>query len=257
MTAVRLDCRPPLAFLVLDRPDKLNALNEAMWRAIPPLVAEVAAAPGLRVLVLRGAGPAFAAGADIAELAQIAETPARRQAFADAVYEAQGALARLAKPTLARIHGACIGGGCGLALACDFRWCEPGARFGITPARLGLSYRLEETKRLVDLVGPARAKDLLFSARLIEAAEAAQWGLVDRVVPAEALDAETEAYALLLAEQAPGTQRATKRVVEKILDGAARDDAESTGLFLDAFEGADFREGQAAFMAKRRPRFGG
>lgn len=254
--AVFLARDPPLGFLTLNRPDKLNALNEAMWAAIPPLVAEVARDPALRVLIVHGGrAEAFAAGADIAELGQIAPSPERRRRFADAVYAAQGALAALAKPTIAMVRGPCVGGGCGLALACDLRVAARDARFGITPAKLGLSYRLEETKRLVDLVGPARAKDILFSARLLDADEAFAIGLANRVWPTCDLDSETRRLALTLAANSRYSLAAIKEVIGLIGDGAARDSDRSTALFLDAFAGEDFAEGQAAFMAKRPPQF--
>jgi enoyl-CoA hydratase/carnithine racemase len=161
-----------IAEIVLNRPGKRNALGVASWRALVNACAGLAADPAVRVAVVRGAPPAFSAGADIAEFGEVFRDAAAATAYNDLVQAALGAVERLEIPTIAMVAGDCVGGGCGLALACDLRFAAEGARFGITPARLGLAYTLADTRRLVDLVGPARAKDILFSARLLDAGEA-------------------------------------------------------------------------------------
>ncbi|TNE37000.1 MAG: enoyl-CoA hydratase [Alphaproteobacteria bacterium] len=242
--------------LVLNRPDKLNALNKAMWAAIPELLEEAAADPELKVLVVHGADArAFAAGADISEFGEVFGTRQAAKEFSKVVTDAHAALHNLAKPTIARIQGRCIGGGCGLALCCDLRFAEVGATLGITPAKLGLAYRLPETKRLVDLVGPSKAKDILFSGRLLDAEEALQIGLIDRLFETGSLHAETEAYCALLARNSQYSIRAIKRIVNLILEGNPKDTAESLALEAGGPEGDDFKEGTRAFMEKRKPHF--
>ncbi|KPF75173.1 enoyl-CoA hydratase [alpha proteobacterium AAP81b] len=252
---LRLETHAGIARLLLDRPARRNACTQAMWDEFPRLVDRAMADPAVRLLIVGSAAPGmFCAGADIAEFASAAgdaEWRARNQA---AIRATQVTLARAPKPTLAAIAGDCIGGGCGIALACDLRIAVPGARFGITPARLGLVYPLHDTRLLVDLVGPGQAKRLLYSAMLIDAGEALRIGLVEQV--SDDLDATVAAYAEALLAAAPSTQRATKAIVARILAGATDDDAASAAGFDAAFTGADFAEGVAAFLAKRAPRFG-
>lgn len=155
---LRLESEGTVARLLIDRAAKRNAFDQAMWAALPGLVAEAVASPAARVMVLQAADEgAFCAGADIAELMANKDDAAWRAANHAAIGKAQSMLARAAKPTIAFIDGDCVGGGCGLAMACDIRVATPRARFGITPAKLGLVYPLHDTKLLVDLVGPGRA----------------------------------------------------------------------------------------------------
>lgn len=241
------------AEMVLNRPDKRNAITRAMWAAIPNLVAPLANDESVRLLVVRGEGGSFAAGADIAEFPETfanGEVAARNQA---AMRAAMAALEDFPKPTLAFIRGACVGGGCGLALACDLRLAAEDARLGITPAKLGLVYGVADTRRLVQAVGLSRAKDLLFSGRLIDAAEALRIGLVDRVAadPHAALDAlEADMVAA-----SGASARAQKAVFRLLREGAGDDDPAGLALFAGALDDDDFREGFAAFTEKRPPRF--
>lgn len=251
---LRLDIAGGIARLLIDRAGKRNAFNQAMWEAFPGLVARAMADPAVRLLVVAAAAPgAFCAGADIGEFAAQSGNADWRRRNQAAIRATQVTLARAPKPTLAAIGGDCIGGGCGIALACDIRIAAPAARFGITPARLGLVYPLHDTKLLVDLVGPAQAKRLLYTARLIDAAEAHRMGLVE--VLADDLDAAVAAETEALLAASAVTQAATKRIVARIAAGAHDDDAASAGEFDAAFTGADFAEGAAAFLAKRAPRF--
>ena len=244
-----------VARLSIDRAAKRNAFTQAMWEALPDLLADAVATPGVHVVVLQAAAAgAFCAGADIGEFASLSRDAAWRTANAAAIRRAQFELARVAKPVIAQIEGDCIGGGCGLAIACDIRVATPTARFGITPAKLGLVYSLHDTKLLVDLVGPGQAKRILFTAGLIDAAEAQRIGLVE-IVADDAAGAVT-ALAEQIAAASPHSVGASKAIVRRILDGQADDDAASSALFGEAFTGPDFEEGVAAFLAKRRPRFG-
>ena len=156
---------------------------------------------------------------------------------------------------IAVITGACVGGGCGLALACDLRFAAPEARFGVTPARLGLAYSFEDTIQLVEKVGPARAKDILFSARLIPAMEALEIGLIERVVPAAALETIATTYAEGLADLSPAAILAAKRMVNAVVAPAPGAYKAGQHIIDAVFESTDFIEGRTAFLERRPPRF--
>jgi len=251
---MRLAIEGPIAWLRIDRAAKRNALDQAMWDAVPALVENAMVARGVRLLVLASATPGvFCAGADIGELAGGAGDPAWRARNRAAIRGAQVALARAPKPTIAAVDGDCVGGGCGLALACDLRVATPRARFGITPARLGLAYPLHDVKLLVDLVGPAEARRILFMGALIDAEEARRIGLVQSI--ADDLDAGVAAMATPITAASPWSVAANKATIARVLGGAVDDDAESAALFDRAFDGADFAEGLAAFAERRAPRF--
>ena len=248
---IRLEWDGRVAHLVLDRAAKRNAITGAMWRAVPDLVADAADA---RALVLRAADEgAFSAGADIAEFAASARDPAWCSVNQAAIRAAMAAVRDCPAPTLALVEGDCVGGGCGLALACDLRIAGPAARFGITPAKLGLVYSLEDTKLLVDLVGPSQAKRILYTGALVGAAEAERIGLVTAL--AEEPDRMLDEWLHALAGASGHSQRAAKRMVARVTAGQAQDDADTLAEFDTAFIGADFQEGVEAFLGKRRPVF--
>ena len=161
----------------------------------------------------------------------------------------------MSKPTIAMVHGYCIGGGCGLALACDLRFVDERARFGITPAKLGLVYSLDSTKRLVDVVGPSRAKWILMSGQLVTADRAHQIGLADEVVPTDDLEKLTYEFAELLCTRAQFSIRATKQIVARILAGQTEDDEATRDLRNSSFDTDDYAEGVRAFLEKRPPTF--
>jgi enoyl-CoA hydratase/carnithine racemase len=249
---LRIEVEGPVARLLIDRAAKRNAFTQAMWEAFPALVEQAMAAPSVRVLVVTSAEPGvFCAGADIGEFAALSGDPDWRRINQAAIRRTQVTLARAAKPTIAAIDGDCIGGGCGIALACDMRLASPRARFGITPAKLGLVYPLHDTKLLVDVVGPAQAKRMLFTGMLHDAAEALRIGLADQV--ADHLGDAVASLAEAIAAASPHSQQASKQIIRRILDGTADDDATSSGQFDAAFERADFRERAAAFLARRAP----
>lgn len=249
--SLRLETNGPVAHLLIDRAAKRNALTHAMWEALPGLVDQAMADPSVRVLILRAAVPgAFCAGADIGEFGEGASDPAWRTANQAAIARAQYVLARAAKPVIAYVEGDCVGGGCGLAIACDLRVATSSARFGITPAKLGLVYSLHDTKLLVDLVGPSQAKRILFTGGLIDAAEALRIGLIDMI------DTDPIALAETIAANSLHSTVQSKAIVRRILDGQADDDAATTALFADAFTKPDFAEGVSAFLSKRPPGFG-
>ncbi len=244
-----------VAVLALNRPSKRNALTMAMWRAIPGLLNELAGDPSVRVLVVRGEGGAFAAGADISEFETVFATREAALANQADMQAAMTALEDFPSPVIAQIDGACVGGGCGLALCCDLRFASATSRFGITPGKLGLAYGTSDTRRLVQAVGLSAAKDILFTGRIVTAAEALSLGLVDRVFESFSLAGEVAAYAAQICAASGYSARATKAVLRMIRDGATGDDAASRALFADAFEGPDFSEGRAALLQKRAPAF--
>jgi len=253
--AIRLETHGDLATLTLDRAERRNAISQAMWLALPRVAEAVAAEPAIKLLIISGAGEHFSAGADISEFEQAYASRQSAEAYARAAYDGVEAIARLEKPTLARIKGVCVGGGVALALACDLRLAASDARLGVTPARLGIFYNLADTKRLVDAVGSSAAKDILFTGRIMDAAEALDLGLVDAVHAPEDLAAAASAKAAAICANSQWTVRKAKAVIDLILKGASDDDPATRAWFLDAVEGEDFREGRAAFMAKRRPNF--
>jgi enoyl-CoA hydratase/carnithine racemase len=250
---IRLQQDGPIARLLIDRADKRNAVTLAMWQAVPGLLAKAAADPQCRLLIVQAAqaGGAFCAGADIGQmLDNIADTSwsAANQAALNA---AQYQLTRFPLPTIAFVEGDAVGGGCGLTLACDIRIATPAARFGITPAKLGLVYPLHDVKLLVDLVGPGQARRLLFTAGLIDAAEALRIGLVELVAPTPDV-----VVAAIVAASRQST-RTLKGFVRRVLDGQIAEDADTQAIFAAAFAGADFAEGAAAFVERRPPDFQG
>ncbi|MFF8474078.1 enoyl-CoA hydratase/isomerase family protein [Streptomyces sp. NPDC015414] len=231
-----------VATVVIRHPAKRNAMTAAMWRALPPLLEELAGDPRVRALVLTGEGGTFCAGADISTLQG---SPLEAQGLAVAAEEA---LAAFPVPTLAAVHGHCVGGGSQLAAACDLRLAEEGALFGVTPARLGIVYPSSSTRRLVSLVGPATAKYLLFTAELMDAERALRTGFVDEVLPEGELDKRVAELTRVLASRSQLTQAAAK----EFADGRTDRD----GHWAEQARGSgDTAEGVAAFLERRQPRF--
>lgn len=227
----------PIATIVITNPAKRNAMTAAMWRALPGLLDTLAKDPAARVLILAGAGGTFCAGADLGEAADLA-----RAGDASLAVEAERALAEFPKPVIARIDGYCVGGGCQLAVACDLRFAADDSRFGVTPGKLGIVYPASTTRRLAALVGPARAKLLLFTADLIDAGAAERFGLVDAVVPAADLAGTVLRAATTVAARSQLTIRAAKAVL-----GGGEPPAQDE---------AELAEGLAAFAARRPAAFG-
>jgi enoyl-CoA hydratase/carnithine racemase len=247
---LRLERDGAIGRLLIDRPDKRNAVNQAMWELLPKLVAEALADDAIRVIVVQSSTPGmFCAGADIGELMANKDDAVWRTANQEAINKTQYELTRAAKPTIAFVDGDCVGGGCGIALACDLRVATLRSRFGITPANLGLVYPLHDTKLLVDQVGPGQAKRMLFSAALINAAEAQRIGLIDQIA-----DSPDE-LAHLFAEKSRHSLKEMKAMVRRVLDGQSADDAQTNRIFAEAFTLPDFIEGTTAFLDKRKAKF--
>ncbi|MGW7542776.1 enoyl-CoA hydratase/isomerase family protein [Streptomyces sp. NPDC054770] len=231
-----------VATVVIGNPAKRNAMTAEMWRALPPLLDGLAGDPAVRVLVLTGEGGTFCAGADISTLQG---SPAEAQTLAVAAEEA---LAAFPKPTLAAVRGHCVGGGSQLAAACDLRFAEEGALFGVTPAKLGIVYPAASTRRLVSLVGPATTKYLLFSGELIDTERALRSGLVDEVLPEGELDKRVAEFTGILAARSQLTQAAAKEFANGRTDRDAHWAEQACGS-------GDTAEGVAAFLERRQPRF--
>ncbi|MFI1971184.1 enoyl-CoA hydratase [Streptomyces cinnamoneus] len=244
--ALRLDIADATATIRIANPAKRNAMTAGMWRALPELLDRCAADPAVRVLVLTGEGQTFCAGADISTLGADSAESSRDLAVA-----AEEALAAFPKPTVAAVRGYCVGGGCQLAVACDLRFAAEDASFGITPAKLGIVYAASSTRRLVELVGPATAKYLLFSAELVDAGRALRTGLADEVWPAGELDKRVAEFARVLASRSQLTQAAAKEFA------AGPADTERMAHWAAvARDSGDTAEGVAAFLERRAPRFG-
>jgi enoyl-CoA hydratase/carnithine racemase len=252
---IRTEAAAGIGRLILDRPEKRNAISCAMWQAIPNAVAKLDADPTIRVIILQGAGEHFAAGADIAEFDEVYATSSNATAYAADLANAMTALTTCKTPTIAAIRGVCVGGGVALSLCCDLRIAEEGARFAITPAKLGIAYSFEDTRRLVAQVGPSAAKDLLFSARMLPAEEALHIRLIDRLFPAGTLEENTLAYARTVAANSPATISVARDFITLAADGQTGETDHTTEAYLNILEGPDFTEGKSAFAQKRPPLF--
>jgi enoyl-CoA hydratase/carnithine racemase len=246
----------PLAVATFNRPEARNALTWAMYDGLLAACERVDADADLRVLILRGAGGrAFAAGTDIAQFQSFrgAEDGVAYERRLDAVMDR---IERVTRPTIAAIEGHAVGGGAAIALACDLRYATPKSRIGVPIARtLGNCLSMANCARLADLVGPSRATELLLRARLVDAEEARQIGLVNEVVAAGSLAARVEEVARELASHAPITLRVTKEQIRRLQ--AHRRPPDTDDLVAEAYRSEDFREGVAAFLAKRPPVFRG
>jgi enoyl-CoA hydratase len=248
-----------IGWVTFNQPEKYNAVSFDMWVAIPKIIAAFEADPEVRVIVLRGAGDkAFVSGADISEFES-----KRGSADAVAAYEVAGDAAHLAiaaatKPTIAMIRGICIGGGLGIALTTDLRIASDNSVFAVPAAKLGLGYSYPGIKRLADVVGPAFAKEIFFTARKFSANEAAGMGLVNRVIPVGELQAYVETYAATIAGNAPLTVKAAKMAINGAFRDPAKRDLETIAAAVDVcFKSDDYKEGRRAFMEKRKPKFNG
>ena len=244
----------PVAVLTIDRPEKRNAMTAAMWAGLPGVLAGLAEEPAVRVLVVTGAGASFCAGADIADLLGGPDPADPMAAVRRDNLAAQAALRDFPKPTVAMVRGHCIGGGVELAASCDLRFADPTAVFGVTPAKVGVVYTPSSTKALIDLVGPAMTKYLLFSGELIDAETALRAGLVDRLVAPDELAVEVRRFADVLASRSALSQRATKEVIAALTRGADGE-AEVAPWYRKTIAAGELAEGVSAFGERRPPSF--
>lgn len=248
----------PLAVLTFNRPEARNAMTWDMYQALVDACDRVDGDEGVRVLILRGAGgKAFIAGTDISQFRNFRdrEDGLRYEERLDAVLDR---LERVKKPTIAQVEGVAAGGGCAIALACDLRVATPDASFGVPIARtLGNCLSGATYGRLMDLLGPSRLKDLLFTGRFAGAAEAHAMGIVNRIVPAADIGRAVRDLATEIASNAPLTLRATKEIVRRLSVQRRLEAGGDADIVELCYTSADFREGVAAFFEKRPPRWTG
>ncbi len=249
----------PVGWVTFNNPARRNAVSLAMWEALLDIVRDFGSDESIRVIVIKGAGgKAFVSGADISEFEEQRATEADVKHYHDVSESATTGLQHVGKPTIAMIDGYCIGGGVSVALSCDLRIAGQGARFGVPAARLGLGYELAGVRKLVDVVGPAFAKEIFFTARQFTAQEALAMGLVNRVVEQDRLEPQVREYAGMIAANAPLTVGSIKTIIgETLKDESKRDDALCQQVVDRCFASEDYIEGRTAFMQKRAPSFRG
>jgi enoyl-CoA hydratase len=249
----------PVGWITFNNPARHNAVSLAMWQALDRIVRELGADDAVRVIVVRGAGEkAFVSGADISEFEAQRSSPETVARYNHAAETASEALRHVAKPTIAMIRGFCIGGGVSVALSCDLRIAALGSRFGVPAARLGLGYEYKGVRKLVDVVGPAFAKEIFFTARQFSAEEALAMGLVNRVVAGAELEEAVRDCALMIAGNAPMTVASIKTIVGEVMKDEGERDMALCERVVDAcFASSDYVEGRTAFMQKRKPVFSG
>ena len=248
-----------VGWVTFSNPGKFHAVSHEMWTALPRIIAAFDADPEVRMIVITGDGDkAFISGADISQFEKSRGSAEAQALYNRAVVEAYEAPVRCSKPVVAKIRGVCMGGGLGLAAACDVRIAAEDAVFRMPAARLGLGYNYTGISRFVQLLGTANAADIFFSARKFGAADALGMGFVNRVVPVADLDREVAAYCEMVAENAPLTIAAAKFAIRQTgLDPAARDLDQAARMIDACFASEDYREGRKAFMEKRTPKFTG
>jgi enoyl-CoA hydratase len=256
---LRVEKRGATGWIVFDQPARRNAITNAMWRGIPPAIELLDADPEVRCVAFTGTGTdAFSAGADISEFESARASQTSVLEYDDLQDQALHAIQDSPKPSVAMISGYCLGGGLEIALACDLRYCSASSVFGVPAARLGLAYTVEGHKRLLETVGHARAREIMFLGRRYNADEALAMGLVHRVLPPSALEKFVDEVVKTLAENAPLSIANTKTILEEYVKSAGTPDA---GRMRAAIERCarsdDYKEGRRAFMEKRKPDFKG
>jgi enoyl-CoA hydratase/carnithine racemase len=248
-----------VGYVIFNNPERHNAVSLDMWSKTAEILDGFAKDDDVRVVVITGAGgKSFVSGADISKFESERASQEALQVYNAAVARANEGIYEFAKPTIAMIRGYCIGGGLGLAVCCDLRICSDNSKFGIPAAKLGLGYSYPGVKRLVDLVGPSFAKEIFFTARQFDAEEARMMGLINRVMPADALEDYVRNYAETIANNAPLTVKTAKFITnETARDESKRNLARCADLVEACFKSSDYIEGRRAFMEKRKPAFTG
>jgi len=257
MSTITLHIINNVAHLTINRADKRNALSQGMWQKLADYCDELNQHATVKVLVVTAVGnKAFCAGADIEELTVLLKNKTQLQQNNHIVQLAQQKLQQLPIPTIAAINGVCIGGGLGLAMCCDFRLSVEHAKFAITPAKLGLLYSIEDTKRLVDLVGLSRAKELLYLGKVISAETAQQWGLLTNIITdGSDFNGAVNQLVEALLNVSRNSIAGIKSTLGYIHATGTESEQDIRQLFDDAFNHEDFNEGAAAFLEKRKPNF--
>ena len=248
-----------IGWIVFNQPQKRNAINGAMWRGIPAAMKQFDADTDVRCVAFRGAGSeAFSAGADISEFQKIRAERQSVSQYDGLLDEVLHSIQDSRKPSLAMIHGFCMGGGLEVALACDLRYCGKSAQFAIPAAKLGLAYNVEGHKRLLETVGHARAREIMFLGGRYDAAQGLAMGLVHRVVADAQLEELVNSVLKILCENAPLAIANSKTIIEEYVKATGLPDQKVMDAAIDrAARSADYEEGRKAFMEKRKPRFEG
>ncbi len=257
--SILLDISAPIATITLNRPDVRNAFNLSMWQALREAVEQASMTADVRAIVVKGAGDkAFAAGADVKEFETTRSNIVQSQRYSRILEGTLESVHEAPQPIIAEIRGYCVGGGCELANACDIRIGADDARIGITPAKLGLILGFEEVRELVSLMGAGKAKELLFTGRLMDAQEALRVGWLNHVVPAAELETFTRDFVESFIHNAPITIEAAKRSVNACLPGPdGHVVAQQIESYVRGLAGRDYQEGIASFREKRKPVFTG
>lgn len=253
---LQLTLQGPVAILTINRPDKRNAMSLAMWEAVPQILDQLAKDGEIRALILTGSGSNFSAGADISEFGKVRATAEQATSYEQAVDACCDAIMNFPKPTIAVVEGFCMGGGCHLAMSCDFRYAADGAVFAIPAARIAIVYGVSGTAKLLALVGLSEAKRILYSGAQFDASRALDIGFVESKSVAPLGDAI--AYANTLALNAPLSIQGAKKMLNAIAMGTGNLDASAAHQWIDrAISSDDYREGRTAFVEKRKPKFTG
>ena len=256
---VRAEIKGPVGYLIIDRPERKNALSFEMWKEVAKLIGEFGSNRALHVVVLRGARDLpFCSGADISEFETVRANAEGARAYEEANVVAFDAIAACPLPTIAMIRSFCMGGGVGLAAACDLRIASESAEFSIPPGKLGLAYPPSAIRYIVAAIGASNAKDLLYTARRVKAVEAEKLGFINRLVAEDALESEVEKLTASIAENAPLSLKAGKLAINYAASYEFARDMKAVKDAADrCFDSADYREGRGAFLEKRKAQFKG
>lgn len=245
-----------IATVVFNRSDKKNSFSLAMFKQLGELLTELEKDSKVKLLILKGVDEtAFSSGADITEFLENRFSAQKAKDYNDATLESIEKLYRFPKPTIALIKTLAIGGGLELANSCDFRFASSGSKLGITAANIGIIYNLVSTKRLVNLIGPTKAKELLYTAKLITAEEGKEIGLVDYIYPLGEIEEKCLEFARQIIRKSSVANNGIKQVIQAIIDGDTEETEEIEKLILESFSSDDYKEGIEAFLEKRKPNF--
>lgn len=245
-----------IATLLINRPEKKNSFSLAMFKRLGQILDELESDDTVKVLIVKGVDEtAFSSGADISEFLENRFSAQIAKEYNDATLASIEKLYRFPKPTIALIKTLAIGGGLEIANSCDFRFATTGSKLGITAANIGIVYNLTSTKRLVNLVGSSKAKELLYTAKLISPEEGKEIGLIDYIYSMEEIDSACLAFAEQITRKSSVSNNGIKQVIQSIIDGENEETPAIEQLILDSFSSADYKEGIQAFLDKRKPNF--